>query len=120
MVSKTAEQKRKEYAAPVLTVFGSVRNLTGGSLGSVGDSGTMNMRASDRRAKQNIRRIGTHPLGFGLYLFDYRAEFADGDASSPQFGVMADEVEKIVPAAVIRDPSGYARVDYAKLGISAA
>ena len=120
MVSKTAEQKRKEYAAPMLTVFGSVRNLTGGSLGSVGDATGMNMAKSDRRAKRNIRRIGTHPLGFGLYLFDYRKGFAIEGGKSPQFGVMADEVEPIVPGAVIRDAAGYAQVDYARLGIQRA
>ena len=115
------ERKRKEpkkaYARPQLTVFGSVRNLTGGSLGTAGDGGVMNMLMSDPRAKENVQRVGTHPAGFGLYLFDYKPQFREQHGSARQFGVMADEVEAIVPAAVSRDTSGYARVDYAQLGI---
>jgi Chaperone of endosialidase len=108
------------YVRPALTVFGSVRNLTGGSLGNVGDSTGMNMIMSDPRAKENIERVGTHPAGFGLYRFDYRPEYRSAHGTGRQFGVMADEVEAIVPAAVIRDASGYARVDYAQLGIALA
>ena len=118
---KTVDKARRvPYARPELTVFGSVRNLTGGSTGDVGDALGMNMIMSDPRAKTNIRRVGTHPAGFGLYRFDYRPEFRARHGEGRQFGVMADEVEAIVPAAVIRDASGYARVDYAQLGIALA
>jgi len=114
---KTIKKANKAtYAKPELKVFGSVRNLTGGSGGNGSDGGNMNMM-SDPRAKENVRRVGTHPAGFGLYLFDYKAEYRDTHGASRQFGVMADEVEAIVPAAVARDASGYARVDYAQLGI---
>lgn len=62
---------------------------------------------SDRRLKRNIRRIGTHRLGIGLYEFDYIwGEHAEG--------VMADEVMTVMPAAVsVHD--GYAMVDYGSL-----
>ena len=113
------------YEAPTLTVYGSVRNLTGGSLGMASDGGgdmsmmdTMIM--SDPRAKQDAVRVGTHPAGFGLYLFDYRPDFRDRFGHARQFGAMADEVERFVPSAVVRDASGYARVDYARLGICPA
>lgn len=112
--------KKNSYARPELKVFGSVRNLTGGSLGAVGDAGIMSMAMSDPRAKENIARIGTHPAGFGIYLFDYQPEFRAEHGEGRQFGVMADEVEKIVPSAVCRDSTGYARVDYAQLGIAQA
>lgn len=112
--------RKAAYARPELTVFGSVRNLTGGSAGDVGDATGMNMIMSDPRAKQNIRRVGTHPAGFGLYRFDYRPQFRATHGAGRQFGVMADEVEAILPAAVRRDASGYARVDYAQLGIALA
>ena len=117
MMDKKSVENRKAYARPELTVFGSVRNLTGGSLGNVGDAGVMNMQQSDRRCKENIQRVGTHPAGFGLYLFDYKAEFQGEGGPDRQFGVMADEVEAVMPSAVARDASGYARVDYARLGI---
>ncbi|GAA0266996.1 hypothetical protein GCM10009127_03260 [Alteraurantiacibacter aestuarii] len=39
----TGESMKKAYAAPALTEFGSVRNLTGGSGGSNPDFGGMRM-----------------------------------------------------------------------------
>lgn len=62
---------------------------------------------SDRRLKSNIVRIGTHPLGIGVYEFDIFGE--------RQTGVMADEVLKVLPEAVHVDPSGFYVVNYAML-----
>jgi len=63
---------------------------------------------SDRRLKSNIKRIGTHKLGIGLYEYDILGEH--------QQGVMADEVEKVMPEAVLMHPSGYKMVNYGLLG----
>lgn len=115
---------KKSYGQPQLVAFGSVRNLTGGSLTVGSDApaaGAMNMDAppmSDRRYKENIVQVGTHPAGFGIYLFDYKAEFRDAGGHGRQFGVMADEVEPVCAEAVIRGADGYARVDYDMLGIT--
>lgn len=65
------------------------------------------MRYSDRRLKSNINRIGTHPLGIGIYEYDI---FGKHD-----IGVMADEVEAVLPSAVTTHSSGYKMVDYGKL-----
>ena len=62
--------------------------------------------------------VGRHSLGFGLYLFNYKAEFRNAYGHGRQFGVMASEVEAIVPAAVSEGPLGHKTVDYAMLGIS--
>ncbi len=62
---------------------------------------------SDRRLKSNIVRTGTHPLGIGLYEYDIFGE--------RQRGVMADEVEAVLPEAVSTHPSGFKMVDYSKL-----
>jgi len=62
---------------------------------------------SDRRLKSNVERIGTHPLGIGIYeydIFDRRER-----------GVMADEVLTVLPEAVSVHPSGYMQVDYTRL-----
>lgn len=62
---------------------------------------------SDRRLKSNIVRVGTHPLGIGIYeydIFDRR-----------EFGVMAQEVLGVKPEAVLRHPSGYLMVNYGAL-----
>jgi hypothetical protein len=62
---------------------------------------------SDRRLKSNIERIGTHRLGIGIYEYDI--------FGGRQVGVMADEVEAIMPEAVIQHPSGYKMVNYGAL-----
>jgi hypothetical protein len=81
-----------------------------------GDAG-QNMMTSDRAVKENIVRIGTHPLGIGLYLFDYKPAYREQSGFGRRFGVMADEVETVLPQAVVMHPDGYKRVDYALLGI---
>ena len=65
------------------------------------------MALSDRRLKSNIERIGTHKLGIGLYEYDI--------FGGRQQGVMADEVEKVMPEAVLMHPSGYKMVNYGLL-----
>lgn len=76
------------------------------------------MAASDRMTKENIVRIDEHPLGIGLYLFDYKPEFCEEWGFGRQFGVLADEVETVMPEAVIGHPDGYKMVNYTMLGIS--
>ncbi len=76
------------------------------------------MLSSDRMTKENIVRIGVHPLGFGLYLFGYKPEYREQWGRGRQFGVMAQEVEAVVPEAILVHPDGYKLVDYAVLGIS--
>ena len=66
--------------------------------------------ASDRRLKKNIKRIGTHVLGIGLYTWDYLW-------GQPFSGVMADEVEQVMPEAVVTHPSGFKMVNYEMLGL---
>ena len=114
---------KASYSRPELKVFGSVRNLTGGSSGSMRDATgipstlAMGMR-SDAAAKHNIVEVGRHPAGFGLYLFDYRPGLAPAGRGGRQFGVLAQEVAEVRPDAVSRDADGYLRVDYARLGIT--
>ncbi|MBV7258108.1 tail fiber domain-containing protein [Erythrobacter crassostreae] len=94
--------------------FGGFTGETGTGMMGMGGMGMM----SDRRLKQNIRKVGDHPAGFGLYLFDYRPEFAELCEGSDVFGAMADEVREVRPHAVSKHPSGYWMVDYAQLGIT--
>lgn len=69
------------------------------------------MKFSDRRLKRDVVRIGTMG-GLGRYLFRY---VWDTDAAPIRYGVMADEVKKIMPWAVKRDASGFDMVDYGAL-----
>ena len=109
---------RAAYSKPSLTVHGSVCQLTRGCSSRFGfDSSGMRRCMSDRRTKENIARIGSHPLGMGLYLFDYKPQYREQCGSGRQFGVMADEVEAIVPEAVSMGEDGFKRVDYGMLGV---
>lgn len=118
---QAASDGRKPYRAPRLVVHGSVRELTLGGPGVSPDaSNTAKARKkpSDPSIKQNIVRIGTHPLGIGLYLFEYKPGLRLDDHHRRHFGVMADEVEHVMPEAVSRDRNGIRQVDHALLGIS--
>lgn len=117
--------RKAAYRTPVLQVYGSVAEFTNGSRTQCDDSinsrfkstGT-NCGASDPAIKENIVRIGDHPKGFGLYLFDYKVEFRGAWGRGRQFGVMADEVEFVMPEAVSVHSDGYKIVNYGLLGIS--
>jgi hypothetical protein len=64
------------------------------------------MATSDRRLKRNVVRVGTHPLGVGLYEFSYIG------STVRHTGVMAQEVLAVRPEAVITGADGFYRVDY--------
>ena len=109
--------QKKIYQQPSLRVFGSVQFLTLG-VGSVNGDGGPGMMPSDCALKENVVRIDDHPLGIGLYLFDFKPQYRDRHGHGRQFGVMADEVETVMPAAVSVSPRGHKQVDYVMLGIT--
>lgn len=100
------------YTNPGATGLGAALGL--GSLATPGASGTSALgnlgsifSKSDRRVKENIVHVGTSNNGQPLYLFNYI-----GDAT-PHVGLMAQEVEKFRPEAVITGEDGIKRVNYA-------
>ncbi len=124
--SKNQELKyRKKYSAPSLVIYGAVGNLTQSGTGRRTETKIGNFcfpsstrkPCSERHVKENVVRIGDHPLGFGLYLFDYLPEHRNQWGQGRQFGVMIDEVERVMPEAVCMHPDGYKRVDHSLLGI---
>jgi len=80
---------------------------TSGLFGLAGAGALGALKYSDRKLKSNIKRIGTHKLNIGIYEYDILGE--------RQQGVMADEVEKVMPEAVLMQPSGYKMVNYSLL-----
>lgn len=76
-----------------------------GLLGSAGIAAASMF--SDRRLKSNIVKLGEDPRGWGVYEYDIFGE--------RQTGVMADEVEKVIPEAVSTHESGYKMVHYGML-----
>jgi hypothetical protein len=120
-------EPKRQYRRPMLVTFGRIAALTRSSVCSTASDGTtlatcspgnMAMMSSDRNLKENIVRVASHPLGIGLYLFDYTPAFRDQWGHGRQFGVMADEVETVMPEAVSMHPGGYKMVNYALLGIT--
>lgn len=53
-----------------------------------------------------------------LGIVGHDEDMPDLHGHGRQFGVMADEVEQVMPEAVSVHPDGYKMVDYAMLGIS--
>lgn len=80
--------------------------------GGFGGGGFGGRRWSDIRLKEDIVALGRLDNGIGVYRFRYR-----GNDHTTYVGVMAQEVQTIVPDAVSRQRDGYLRVDYDKLGI---
>ena len=112
--------QKRSYKTPLLRVYGAVRQFTQGTknAGSDANSTLTKNTASDRAFKTNLAQVGMHPLGIGLYLFDYKPEFQEAHGFGRQFGVMADEVEGLMPDAVVTHVDGFKRVNYAMLGIN--
>jgi len=81
--------------------------LAGAGLGTYGMMNAAPMAFSDRRLKSYIVRVGTHKTGIGVYEYNI--------FGNRQRGVMADEVEAIMPEAVILHPSGFKMVNYGVL-----
>lgn len=84
-------------------LFGGLGSLAGSAISSAPFLAML----SDRRLKSNIIRVGTHPRGFGVYEYDIFGR--------RERGVMAQEVELVMPEAVLLHPSGFKMVNYRAL-----
>jgi len=79
-------------------------------------AGLAGMAPSDERLKTNISQVGNLPNGLGLYTWDWNDEAVEkGLSNSMTMGVMAQEVEKVMPEMVVTTPSGYKAVRYGEL-----
>lgn len=77
-------------------------------LGSMADIASMLMKLSDRRAKEDIKRVGKTDDGLNIYTYKYKG------LPTTEMGVMAQEVQKKNPNAVGR-MGGLLAVDYSKV-----
>jgi hypothetical protein len=68
-------------------------------------------RRSDAMLKHDISLLGHLENGLGFYRFSYNG------SQRAYVGVIAQEVQTIMPEAVIRGSDGYLRVDYDRLGL---
>ena len=81
----------------------------GAKMNAVGNIATM---LSDKTLKENIVKVGQSPSGFNIYEWNYLW-------SPERFrGVIAQEVQKIKPKAVLSNIFGHLMVDYSKLDVN--
>lgn len=92
-------------------MWNNISNLGSSALGAGGSVGTAAILASDINVKKNINKIGEKG-GYNLYEFEYKDGL--GLPKGKQTGVIAQEVEKINPDAVV-EINGIKHVDYSKL-----
>ena len=83
----------------------------GGGGGRGGGGGGGGGRRSDINSKHDIALIGWFDNGFGFYRFSYNG------SDKVYVGVMAQEVQTVMPDAVMHGRDGYLRVLYDKLGL---
>ena len=69
------------------------------------------IRRSDMTLKHDISLLGYLDNGLGFYRFSYNG------SHKAYVGVMAQEVQTVMPAAVLRGSDGYLRVSYDSLGL---
>lgn len=70
---------------------------------------------SDINAKENITKIGSLDNGLNLYSYNYKDGYDLPEGR--QIGVIAQEVEAVMPEAVVEMPNGFKGVNYAMLGV---
>jgi len=110
MVQNNYNNAMKQYQADMSSnnaAMGGMFGL-GGTLGAAAIKYGAPLMLSDRRAKENIRRVGTLDNGLPVYLYTYIGD------DTPMIGVMADEVEVVAPHAVVTGADGLKRVNYAE------
>ena len=84
----------------------------GGGGGGRGGGGGGGGRRSDINSKHDIALIGRLDNGLGFYRYRYNG------SNKAYVGVMAQEVQAVMPDAVVRGPDGYLRVFYDRLGLT--
>lgn len=103
-------QNYQQQQANNNAMMGGLFGLGSAGIGAYGMSklGPAALALSDRRLKRNIHRIGTLPNGLAVYRYRYVW------GGPEQVGVMADEVKRVLPHAVV-NIGGYDAVNYAEV-----
>ena len=95
-----------------LAAYNAQQAASGGFMGGLMSlGGAAISKYSDIRLKKNIKKIGKLRKGINIYSYNY-IDYKDLPKEK-QIGVMAQEVEKVIPEAVITMADGYKAVNYA-------
>lgn len=102
IISNYDNQKMAAYQqnqAAIGGLFGGVGNFLG--------AGTKPwIMGSDERMKEDKHRIGETDDGLGIYTYRYKG------SDQPQIGLMAQEVKKTKPEAIVNRPDGLMALNY--------
>lgn len=105
IVNNNYAQQMQGYNAQV-AARAQQQSALGGLFGSLG---SIFAKLSDERAKENIKPVGKTNDGQTVYSYNYKGD------PKPQMGLIAQEVKKKHPDAVMKDKaSGFYMVDYGK------
>jgi Chaperone of endosialidase len=88
---------------------------SGNFMGGLMNLGGLAILKSDERLKENIKKVGSLDNGLNLYSYNYKDGYNLPEGK--QVGVLAQEVEKVIPEAVVEMDDGFKSVNYAMLGI---
>lgn len=98
-------------------------NAYSGAIGNIGQyymlqsiMNNPNFAGSEPAIKQDIVALSILPNGLTLYSFRYKPKYRDEWGHGRRVGVMADEVEILMPDAVRMHRDGYRVVDYGRIG----
>jgi hypothetical protein len=83
----------------------------------IGGAASLYKIFSDKNMKENIKQVGSLKNGLKLYSFEYKSQFKDLAGHGKFIGVMAQEVEKVIPEAVTLESNGFKAVNYSLLGV---
>ena len=96
------------------SLIGSLSQSGGDFLGSI-LGGDKPWWLSDVSLKANIKKVGSLDSGINLYTWDWNEEGKRLAGDTPTVGVLAQEVQQVMPEAVTRGDHGYLTVNYSKL-----
>ncbi len=113
--AKVAFQPTEDVAPPVPAMQNVGMAFLGDVLGLAGTVASVGTAAgawdSDSRLKKNIKKIGQSIDGYNIYKFEYL------DDDKEWIGVLAEEVLKKKPSAVVRMDHGFFGVDYKQIDV---
>jgi hypothetical protein len=111
-------KKKSGLFAAIGTIGGAiVGGMLGGPAGAAAGA-SAGSTASDERLKTNIEHYNTLADGTKLYTWDWTEEAVSrGLDKSPNYGVLAQEIQDTHPDAVRMASDGYLRVNYGKVAI---
>jgi hypothetical protein len=103
------QRQMQTYGALAPTQTTQQANESGGIFDMVGGL------FSDKRLKDNIKLEGKTKSGINIYSWTWNKIAKSMGIDSPEYGVIAQEVMKLIPSAVSMDKSGFYKVDYSEV-----